>query len=292
VMSSLTSSTGGSAHALKVGKEDDFDYDERKRKIDHTSVDDHECKKKCLDLTSDSLGSSDYSREESASNMTDIQVLGVKNVSDSMDSSKDSSKSIRNRQPSDDDESSYFSNRGSDAAVTEEHGTMNRKNQHSDVVIQSRSTERQQRNKTVTSLDSTFELDYEEVFTKSNVPQVIATTAGRIVRWNDFFLKATGVSKAEVKKITLFSLVKADKLSNLFEIVAAALKKGGMNESPQFEEESASDDSKARKSRPLCDYAGMTLPCIDFRASKRQPECRQKNLDPMYITVRQFLMQS
>ena len=92
------------------------------------------------------------------------------------------------------------------------------------------------------------------------------------------------MSKAEVKKITLFSLVKADKLSNLFEIVAAALKKRGMNEPPQLEEKSASGDSTARKSR-LCDYAGMTLPCIDFRASKRQAE-RQEN--PMYITVRSF----
>jgi len=283
VMSSLTSSTGGSVHALKIDKEDDFEYGERKRKTDHTSVDDHDHgrKKQCLDLTNNSIGSSESSREERTSSMPGVKVLEVKTESDNMDSSK----VTRNGQTSDDEESSYFSNRSSDGTVTEEHGTMNRKSQQSDVVIQSRSAERKQRDTAVTSLDATFELDYEEVFTRSNVPQVIATTAGKIVRWNDFFLKATGVSKAEVKKITLFSLVKADKLSNLFEIVAAALKKGGMNEPPQLEENSASDGSTARKSRSHCDYAGMTLPCIDFRAPKRQAELTQKKLNPMYITV-------
>ena len=174
VMSSLTSSTGGSTHALKRDNEDDFEYGERKRKVDHASVDEHGRKRQCLDLTNDSTGSSKSSREE----RTIGTVLEVKNESDSMDSSTVS----RNRLPSDDDdESSYFSNRSSDVAVTEKNGTMNRKSQDPDVVIQSRSAERRQRDTTVTSLDATFELDYEEVFTRSNVPQVIATTAGKIV---------------------------------------------------------------------------------------------------------------
>jgi hypothetical protein len=37
-----------------------------------------------------------------------------------------------------------------------------------------------------TSLEGNFELDYEEVFPLSNVPQVLATTSGKLSPgWND-----------------------------------------------------------------------------------------------------------
>lgn len=72
--------------------------------------------------------------------------------------------------------------------------------------------------------ESTFDLDYKEVFVKSNVPQILATTSGRIVAWNEFFLSATGLRKEDAGRLTIFSLVSSNKLSSLFEIVAAALR--------------------------------------------------------------------
>ncbi len=54
---------------------------------------------------------------------------------------------------------------------------------HADVVIKENSVERKRKRKKKekTSLDSDFTLDYEEVFLTSNIPQLIATPAGRIV---------------------------------------------------------------------------------------------------------------
>lgn len=74
-------------------------------------------------------------------------------------------------------------------------------------------------------LDTRFKLDYEDVFLTSNVPQLIASAAGRIVTWNIFFQKVTGLCEDELKRLTIFSLVQVDELSVLFELVADALKK-------------------------------------------------------------------
>ena len=122
-----------------------------------------------------------------------------------------------------------------------------------------------------TSLDRDFELDYEEVFLKSNVPQILASTNGRIVAFNNFFLKATGLTKKEVEFLTIFSLVQTALLSNLFEIVAAALRTGpgaseeGNEKEPPGEGEVPKEDGKEKRSlTPLNDYAAITLPCIDF----------------------------
>lgn len=70
-------------------------------------------------------------------------------------------------------------------------------------------------------------LNYEEVFMTSNVPQLIATTAGRIISWNKFFVRATGLSSHELRSLTIFSIVQADKLSSLFENVASVLRTAG-----------------------------------------------------------------
>lgn len=70
-------------------------------------------------------------------------------------------------------------------------------------------------------------IDYKEVFMTSNVPQIIATTAGKITSWNSFFLKATGLSPREIRSMTIFSMVRADRLSSLFENIASILRKAG-----------------------------------------------------------------
>jgi len=67
-------------------------------------------------------------------------------------------------------------------------------------------------------------LDYEEVFMTSNVPQLIATSAGRIIKYNNFFLRTVGLSEQELRSLTLFSIVQADQLSNLFETLGSALR--------------------------------------------------------------------
>jgi hypothetical protein len=119
-----------------------------------------------------------------------------------------------------------------------------------------------------TSLDTDFELDYEEVFLNSNVPQLLAATNGRIVSFNDFFLKVSGLSRKQVQRLTIFSLVKVSLLSNLFEIVAAALRSATeseeKNSNSKKEEEDEKQDSDEPKLAPLKDYTAMTLPCVDF----------------------------
>jgi hypothetical protein len=105
------------------------------------------------------------------------------------------------------------------------------------------------------SMQEGFELDYEEVFLKSNVPQFLASTDGRILAWNSFFLKATGFDAKTIQRATIFGLVRCSKLANLFEIVAKALR---------------------NKVQPIGNYLATTLPCVKFSA------CVDKQL---YITV-------
>lgn len=90
-------------------------------------------------------------------------------------------------------------------------------------IIFTQSRKRKQREKT--SMEDGFQLSYQEVFLASNVPQLIATPAGRIVACNDFFFRVTGLTPKDVKKITIFSMVQVDQLSTLFDLVAESLRK-------------------------------------------------------------------
>ena len=92
----------------------------------------------------------------------------------------------------------------STAAVARGTASRDRPETHADIVVKISSRQRQQQqqqgggknkavennnnankknsaNKELTSLDSNFDLDFEDVFVSSNVPQLIATPAGRIV---------------------------------------------------------------------------------------------------------------
>jgi PAS domain-containing protein len=115
----------------------------------------------------------------------------------------------------------------SDAAVASEKSSRDRQSGHKDVVFKNDKRGRKRPPEEVTSLERSFELDYEEVFDKSNIPQIIATTSGKIISWNECFVKATGYRKSEIERMTIFSLVRPDKLSNFFDIVAAALRLNG-----------------------------------------------------------------
>lgn len=74
------------------------------------------------------------------------------------------------------------------------------------------------------SSEASNKLNYEEVFDQSNIPQLIAGTSGKIVSWNQSFVNATGLEESDLERMTIFSLVQPDKLSNFFEIAAIALR--------------------------------------------------------------------
>jgi PAS domain-containing protein len=113
----------------------------------------------------------------------------------------------------------------SDAAVANEKTSRDSHSCHKDVVFNNdKRMGRKRPPEEVTSLERSFELNYEEVFDKSNIPQLIASTSGKIVTWNECFAKATGYRRSEIERMTIFSLVKPENLANFFEIVAAALR--------------------------------------------------------------------
>jgi hypothetical protein len=174
---------------------------------------------------------------------------------------------------------------------------------HGDVVFDNDKKSKRKRPPTeVTSLERSFELDYEEVFDKSNIPQMIAATSGKILSWNECFLKATGLKKQDVERMTIFSLVRPEKLSSFFEIVAAALRtdaeedcKGagsgtsgitnGDGEKEGNTPSGGGSKSSGSNERPW-DYAAITLPCIDFPTmKKRQASEPTKHTDPLFVTV-------
>lgn len=69
----------------------------------------------------------------------------------------------------------------STAAVVRGEGSTDRPHGHADVVIKRKRSPRKRKRQELTSLESNFELNYEDVFLTSNVPQLIATPTGKIV---------------------------------------------------------------------------------------------------------------
>lgn len=140
---------------------------------------------------------------------------------------------------------------------------------HADVVVKDRSAnarrKKAKRRNESTSLDADFVLNYEEVFLTSNIPQCIATPAGRIVSCNTIFRTLTGLTEEDVKRITIFSFVKAEKLSKLFELVSEALR----------DEKEDSDEKVGDSNKPV---TTVTLPCISF------PK-QVKKLDSLFLHV-------
>jgi hypothetical protein len=166
-------------------------------------------------------------------------------------------------------------------------GIRSREAGHADVVIQNkRKRKTPPARAEATSLEENFELDYEEVFLNSNIPQVLATTSGKVVAWNDFFLRVTGFSKRDMQHLTIFSLVQSSDLSSVFEIVAAALRNNALpaHEGTRIE----SSEEIAGDSKPSAlqwDYEAMTLPCVKFRPLREDPgEKKPKQLN-MTLTL-------
>jgi hypothetical protein len=212
----------------------------------------------------------------------------------------------------------------SDAAVASEKTSRGRHSGHKDVVFNNDKRSRKRPPAEVTSLERNFELDYEEVFDKSNIPQLIATTSGKIITWNECFAKATGYRKSEIERLTIFSLVRPDSLSKFFDIVAAALRLHDGKESTDGDSKPAAIPShqvgrmdegskegrafavtkesgevdgstkcevsseQAGLSSRLLDYTTITLPCVDFPAMKKRNQAISDTdslIDPLTITV-------
>mmetsp|Transcript_1210 Transcript_1210/g.3125 ORF Transcript_1210/g.3125 Transcript_1210/m.3125 type:complete len:152 (-) Transcript_1210:1594-2049(-) len=130
---------------------------------------------------------------------------------------------------------------------------------------------------------------------------------------NDFFLKATGLSREEVQRLTIFSIVQPDKLSNFFELVAEALRESNNEETPKAVSDSGSSSSssghttgasgesgeqrtdsdlqqekeeemqKQQQKQKMEDYAAMTLPCVAFPSRRSRGTNHHPN--PLYMTV-------
>ena len=322
VTSSLTSSTTVSARMNLKTDED------KKRKADSEDSGSHK-KHRVRNMSSvstneDSSGEDRVSRGPSAHSISIDKT--VSSVSDLTDSNRGSSSNNSgsgsgsgsgctepvSRVSADEEEKRSSSSISSDAAVASEKSSRDRhsgsrQHDHKDVVFNNseKRADRSRPPEEVTSLQRSFELDYEEVFDKSNIPQVIAGTSGKIVAWNKCFLKATGMRKSEVERMTIFSLVKPSKLSNFFEIVAEALR---MSDEPSSSDNHLSDQEKAStteggivKTNTKSDsnannesierkwnYAAMTLPCIDFPAMKHRREegtFEEAAIPPLNVTV-------
>jgi len=136
-----------------------------------------------------------------------------------------------------------------------------------------------------TSLELDFELNYQEVFLASNVPQLIATQTGRIAICNEFFHRATGMSEQDVQRITIFSIVQAHKLSTLFELVATSLRRSNKPNSKD-DKNDISNESLSPSKQSNDTYKTVTLPCISFpKGAKKSDENGDKSLCPLFMTV-------
>jgi len=188
----------------------------------------------------------------------------------------------------------------STAAVVRGGGSRERHHKHSDVVIKEKKDQKKRKHRREkTSLEQDFQLDYEEVFLTSNIPQLIATAAGRIITWNDFFLRATGLTEQEAKRLTIFSIVQADELSSLFEMVAAALRKSSSKTPPNkrhrkailssidLDKESDVSSSSSKKKSNQQEWAAITLPCISFPALNSSEKLlgNSHHPNPLFMTV-------
>lgn len=112
---------------------------------------------------------------------------------------------------------------------------------------------------------------------------------------NDFLVKAIGLSKEDVSRLTIFSLVQADKLSSLFEMVAEALRcdrndrnrverseDGSGGEGSDSSGNTTNESSKSGESRRWT-YPSMTLPCVSFPSRTKPGSPHHPN--PLYMTI-------
>jgi hypothetical protein len=91
--------------------------------------------------------------------------------------------------------------------------------------------------------------------------------------------------------MTIFSIVKAEKLSSLFEMVAEALRDNRVRieqdesttDDTQSSGDTTGDSGKSGSDKGQWEYAAMTLPCISFPSRKTPGTSHHPN--PLYMTM-------
>lgn len=204
----------------------------------------------------------------------------------SLDQSTSGGQRIKQEVTSDDNGNSSEGTASSNAAVVSGIGSDGTHQKHLDSIIRvkgkSSSRKRQLIRKEKTSLDSDFELNYQEVFLASNVPQLIATTSGRIVTCNKFFYRVTGLTQYEVKQVTIFSLVQFDMLPFLYGFVAERLREVPPKQAS--ESDTSASEGKEEKPKNLdkprsTSAKTITLPAVKF------PKRMTPSKNPLFITL-------
>jgi hypothetical protein len=114
---------------------------------------------------------------------------------------------------------------------------------------------------------------------------------------NDFFLRATGLNKQDIGRLTIFSIVQSNQLSTLYKMVARALAEqhvtanssepsestpASESESPPVAKDSKTEDAISQKqnNKEVEDWQVITLRCVPFPSSKNEEKER-----PLFLTI-------
>jgi len=217
------------------------------KRLASQGMDEPKAKKRCLQSHVSSLSSSASSGGDDSGNPLahsvnmDQTVSTVSDITESIKESSSSSDASLGRR------SSRRGSISSEAAVAAEREKNGAEKQCDHVSARKREALLPLQ---LAPLSPDFEIDYQEVFVKSHVPQCLASTAGKIVSWNESFIKSTGIPEKRMESTTIFSLVQTGKLSNLFEIVAKSLR--------------SAEPLTLEKRKEDTNYESLTLPCIKF----------------------------
>lgn len=242
------------------------------------------------------MSSPDNTKQPPTHNKMNVEQLV--SISDITDSNKDSSSDGNSSSRSQQERTTNYKNshcelpRNKPAEATLESHKQVENHSKSKIILEGRNRNTLKTRSRQISKSLRFDLDYEEVFINSNVPQIIATTAGRIVAWNDFFLNATGLAATEVDRLTIFSFVQSNRLSDLFEVVATALRYGTMDSQSTEgctadKAASQSDEIEKNKEAKWGEFTSVTLPC---KAFARHPKVvhygdQEFSVQQLYMTL-------
>ncbi len=89
----------------------------------------------------------------------------------------------------------------------------------------------------------------------------------------------------EVACLTIFSIVRVDRLSALFEIVASALEKSSTPSVISTDKDPSQETSKSVGKCNQIDYEALTLPCIPFPSRYKTSKNNSGIAIPIFMTV-------
>eukprot|EP00550_Attheya_septentrionalis_P009220 CAMPEP_0198286670 /NCGR_PEP_ID=MMETSP1449-20131203/5686_1 /TAXON_ID=420275 /ORGANISM="Attheya septentrionalis, Strain CCMP2084" /LENGTH=408 /DNA_ID=CAMNT_0043984455 /DNA_START=754 /DNA_END=1980 /DNA_ORIENTATION=- len=114
---------------------------------------------------------------------------------------------------------------------------------------------------------SFFDL-YGEAVLDSSLPQLMLTSGGRLIAWNDDFLKIANIPASQVSKsMTVLNFIEPAFLPNIFEMFSLALPGGGHASLSRKAEKKSRETSNAplgsaENSTANESVAAITLPCV------------------------------